>query len=65
MTIDNIEEMEHDLEEGLAQYIDLLLQRVASPTKRAYAKQLLLADFNNTLPRGIYMDNMVMVEEEE
>ena len=64
MTNDNFEAIEADLEEGITLYIDQLLQKVQSPVKRAYAKRLLLADFNNTLPRGIYMDNEVYLDGE-
>ncbi|MBV1919529.1 MAG: hypothetical protein KUG73_02520 [Pseudomonadales bacterium] len=62
MTIENVEEVEAEIEEGLSAYIDLLLQNVKSPVKRAYAKQLLLNDFNATLPRGIYMDNDMFLD---
>lgn len=65
MTLENVDNMEAELEEGLASYIDLLLQRVTSPVKRAYAKKLLLNDFNSTLPRGIYMDNEVYLDGED
>lgn len=65
MTLENIDAVEAELEEGLSAYIDLLLQRVASPVKRAYAKQLLLNDFNATLPRGIYMDNEMFIDIED
>ena len=62
MTLENVDAVEAEIEEGLSAYIDLLLQRVSSPVKRASAKQLLLNDFNATLPRGIYMDNEMFLE---
>jgi len=65
MTLENVDAVEAEIEEGLSAYIDLLLQKVASPVKRAYAKQLLLNDFNATLPRGIYMDNEMFVDIED
>ena len=65
MTLENVDAVEAEIEEGLSAYIDLLLQRVTSPVKRAYAKQLLLNDFNATLPRGIYMDNEMFLEIED
>ena len=62
MTLENVDAVEAEIEEGLSAYIDLLLQNVKSPVKRAYAKQLLLNDFNATLPRGIYMDNEMFLD---
>ncbi|OUS24506.1 hypothetical protein A9Q99_24210 [Gammaproteobacteria bacterium 45_16_T64] len=54
--------LESSVEEGLTLYIDTLLRNIQSPVKRGYAKQLLLNDFNNTLPRGIYMDNEIILD---
>jgi len=65
MTLENVDAVEVEIEEGLSAYIDLLLQKVSSPVKRAYAKQLLLNDFNATLPRGIYMDNEMFLDIED
>ena len=64
MTAENLEAIESELEEGLESFVELLTHRITSPVKRAYARQLLLSDFNNTLPRGIYMDNEVIIESE-
>lgn len=65
MSDEKNEGLETTVEEGLTLYIDMLLRRIQSPVKRGYAKQLLLNDFNNTLPRGIYMDNEVIVDGED
>jgi len=49
--------------EELSDFVVSLVKEIHSPAKRGYATELLLNDFNNTLPRGIYMSNEFVEED--
>jgi len=59
----NEEYSDDDLNDELSDFVGSLVKDISSPAKRWYATQVLLNDFNNTLPRGIYMSNEFVEED--